>query len=1068
MVRQVINVGPSVAPVVFKDKRCTLERAEKFISSHYFTDCNLYGKLYPAKHPIHITHRKVNNRVTYQEATGEWSSAPTNSQNSPVDVVSVGSSYGPTWATHWFRLQIEIPDDWRDKEVHLLWNSSSEAMVWSESGEPLQGLNKDDRTSFILTRKHTPDSPGFGTLYIEMACNSMFGAGNGLIGPPALDRTFTLSQAEIAVFNREAYELMMDVETLIDIVKNIPEDDQRSFQALYTVNKMVNACDTDKLETYVAAREICQKFLAQRNGDGVHNIHACGNAHIDSAWLWPYAETKRKVARTWANVLRLMEDYEDFTFIFSQAQQFEWVKTNYPSLYSRVKDMVKRGRFIPVGGCWVEMDGNLPSGESFVRQLLYGQRFYKEEFGSYCKEFWLPDTFGYSAQLPQIMACAGIKRFVTQKLSWSLVNKFPHHTFWWQGIDGTKCLAHFPPTDTYGANVKVEEVLKNSRNNKDKGRVNHSLMLYGHGDGGGGPTKDMLERMKRLRDTNGIPRIKPSTPDSFFEAIEAESDQLCMWQGELYLELHQGTFTTQAEIKKLNRQLENKFRLVEFLLTLFQGSEVPRQSHISAKWRRLLLHQFHDVLPGSCIREVVEDATTDMKALMAELESDTKTILTAMAKAFSLTGHVSGSSKVICNTCSWDRLEVISLSCDLQEYGSSPGQDCKNLAMVTIPAMSMKSVQSCQVEEQPCAGAKVESTADGYRLSNEHMVASIDHFGRIIQIRLTKEDTPDVILPGGHLGNQFVVYDDIPLFWDAWDVMDYHLETRKPITHCIASDLESNNPLQVSLRVWLKISGYSCIEQQIVLRAASKYLEFHTKVHWKESHKFLKVEFPVNVRSPVATYEIQYGHLQRPTHQNTSWDWARYEVVGHKWMDLSQHNWGVAILNNCKYGHSVHGSTMRLSLLRSPKSPDDQADMGDHSFSYAIMPHTGTFQEAGVIQAAYEFNNPLTPVEVPTPLDRGHPKYTRAFSIHPSSVIIEAVKKAEDGSGAVIVRCYEAYGGEATAQLSVARPVSSFRRCDILEEECEPQDLVTINDSTVQFRLCPFQIVSIRITPQAN
>ncbi|XP_063971164.1 alpha-mannosidase 2C1-like [Lytechinus pictus] len=1073
------------APVPLKSKRCTLERAEKFISDAYFTDCNLYGKLFLEKHPVRITHRKANGRVTFGEATQAWNSGSSKSKYPAAEVVKPGSSYGPTWATHWFRIQFQIPKAWNKKEVHLLWNSNSEAMVWSPSGEPLQGLNKDDRTSFILTRPHS-SLLEYEHLYIEMACNKILGAGNGLIDAPILDSTFTLSQAELALFNRDAYDLMMDVEILVDMVKYLPEDRERGYQALYTVNRMMNACSADQPETYQAARDICRKFLEEKNGDSAHTIHAIANAHIDSAWLWPYAETKRKVARTWSNVLSLAKDYPDLNFAFSQAQQFQWVKSDYPSLYRKIQELAKRGRFIPVGGCWVEMDGNLPSGESFVRQVLYGQRFFKEEFGSYCTEYWLPDTFGYSAQLPQILAAGGMRRFVTQKMSWCIVNKFPHNTFWWQGIDGTKCLAHFPPTDTYHARVKVEECLKNATNHRDKGRSDHSLMLYGFGDGGGGPTKDMLERMQRLKDVDGIPRVKPSTPKEFFSSVEKDGGNLCTWQGELYLELHQGTFTTQAEIKYLNRKLEHKLQQTEFLSALQPvGKEALMQETISEKWKRLLLHQFHDVLPGSCIREVVEDAVTDMKALSRELDLEKIILINSLSqnikrgKSSSVLG-----SKVICNHLSWERTEVIDLGQGSMSNTSGSGGDSPtpakkarkvgggsekvdNFAMVTIPAMSVSTVLQCTPSSTPVP-AQIEAVSNGYKLWNEHLVALVDSCGRLTQMNLSKPggikpvyQKPDVIPDGDNYGNQFVMFDDVPLFWDAWDVMDYHLETRKPVNECTSIEVVETNPLQVSLKVELKISDRSYIEQKIILRAHSKYLEFHTKVHWDESHKFLKVEFPVNVHSPEATFDIQYGHLKRPTHQNTSWDWARYEVVGHKWIDLSQYDWGVAILNDCKYGHSVIKNVMRISLLRSPKKPDPEADIGDHVFSYAIMPHTGTYQSAGVIQAAYEFNNPLTPMPMPTDTTLD---LREIFTIAPSSVIIESVKKSEDANDCVVVRCYEAYGGEVLAKLTTKLEATKFSRCNFLEDEDADCDgFLEEGQSSVCFRLTPFQIATIKI-----
>ncbi|CAB3990286.1 alpha-mannosidase 2C1-like [Paramuricea clavata] len=432
--------------LVLKSRRCTFERAEKFISKLYFSDINLQSRLYSKTCPVlELLHCSVDGRVKYEDAM--------QCQFSPA---KVGDKFGPSWSTHWFKITAQIPEDWRDEEVHFRWNSNSEAMVWKD-GKALQGLSGSERTDFVLTEQSVPNESF--TLYIEMACNGLFGVGEGtMISPPSSTRYFDLSMVEIAVFDQDCYQLILDLTMLIGMAQHLPEDNLRGSQALFVANDIVNMCEVTKSETFKRCHEHAEKFLKQKNGESQHVIHAMGHCHIDTAWLWPYAETVRKCGRSWSSAVRLMEKYPEFTFTCSQAQQFEWVKNHYPYLYEDIKKFVKRGNFLPVGGTWVEMDGNIPGGESFVRQFLFGQSFFKNEFGSFCQEFWLPDTFGYSAQLPQIMVGAGIKYFVTQKLSWSLINKFPHNSFVWEGIDGSRCLAHFPPADTYESMADVDDV----------------------------------------------------------------------------------------------------------------------------------------------------------------------------------------------------------------------------------------------------------------------------------------------------------------------------------------------------------------------------------------------------------------------------------------------------------------------------------------------------------------------------------------------------------------------------------------------------------------------------------
>lgn len=1017
---------------VLKNRRTLLERAEKFISDIYFTDCNLRGRLHGITYPLESLSSSLTlKRIPFLEAV---------KQN--FEPYKVGDTFGPTWWTCWFKVSLRIPDAWKGKEVHLVWESDGEAMVW-RNGQPVQGLTKEgEKTSYILTESLKDEDPKSVTLYVELACNGLFGAGQGsMIAAPDPNRKYSVQKAELVVFNRDVRELLTDFEMMVDIVKLLGEGDQRGYQALFIVNEMVNLCEPANPSSFPKAHSLAQKFLTQRNGESQHTVHAMGHCHIDSAWLWPYEETIRKCARSWVTVIRLMEKNPEFVFTCSQAQQFQWVKCWYPGLFSEIQHYVQRGQFIPVGGTWVEMDGNLPSGESMVRQFLEGQRFFQQEFGNYCKEFWLPDTFGYSAQLPQIMQGSGITRFLTQKLSWNLVNTFPHNTFFWEGLDGSQVLTHFPPGNSYEMKGKVEDLVNTLKNNKDKGRANHSAALFGFGDGGGGPTQLMLDRLQRVQDTDGLPKVQMSSPDRLFSQLQADSALLCTWTGELFLELHNGTYTTQAQIKQGNRQCETLLHDIEVASSLALCMDKTFQypsKQLQELWRLLLLNQFHDVIPGSCIEMVVEDAMRyyqDIRSEGARLLREACSVLGSKEKKRDCTAAF--------NSLPWDRNEVV----QLQEGTAQPG-----LALVRVPSVGVATVKESSQPETPVT---VTTQDDGTVLmENGILRVVVNKDGSLASLLLLKANREAI--SDGCLGNQFVLFDDVPLYWDAWDVMDYHLQTRKPVVEVVRPiEVGSSGGLRGSVSFTLRISDKSTITQEIRVDALCPYVKFNTQVEWRESHKFLKVEFPVRVRSPNATYEIQFGHLQRPTHRNTSWDWARFEVWGHKWADLSEHGFGVALLNDCKYGYSVHQNTMTLSLLRAPKAPDANADMGTHRFTYAIMPHTGSFQDASVIQHAYNLNFPLrlTPGASDTvPVS--------AFSVNSTAVILETIKQAEDRKDALLVRTYESHGSSVTALLSTSLPVREAWHCDLLERP-DPDHPAPITTSGITLNFRPFQIVSL-------
>ncbi|XP_015920065.1 alpha-mannosidase 2C1 [Parasteatoda tepidariorum] len=1070
-----------------KNRRATLERIEKFISPLYFTDINLYGRQYPQKTNLPtLLHFDSNGRVPFKEAMEIGNFAPT----------KVGASFGPTWTTHWFKVRIDIPESWLGKEVHLRWQTGCESMIWTSDGIPLQGLNGKDRQSFIVS-KHATLEDLRQTFYIEMACNTLQGVGAPtMISPPDRKKYFTLELADIACFDRQVYDLVMDFEILYGIAKHLSENSTRSYDALYAANEMINMIQLADYsrDSYASAKELSTKFFSQFNGESQHKIIAIGNCHIDCAWLWPYEETVRKCARSWSTTVQLMERYPSFRFACSQAQQFMWVKENYPALYEKVKYFVAKGQFIPVGGTWVEMDGNLPGGESFIRQFLYGQRFFQQEFCKRCKEFWLPDTFGYSAQLPQIMKLCGVERFLTTKLSWSLVNTFPHDNFLWEGIDGSSVLVHFPPAKCYESTVSVEDVVKLINNLQDKGRVSCSMMLYGHGDGGGGPTEEMLERIKRLNNVDGLPLVQHGTPDQFYSIVEEKhKNQLCKWSGELYLELHNATYTSQAKMKFLNRQCEILLRDTELLHSVLlaacrdEDKKAYPELELERLWKIMLLNQFHDVLPGSSIEDVHKEAAFYYKEV---LKGASGLMDTAVRRLFGVPeGRGEEEELVVVNVLSWQRTELIRVPWYKDEISrrmwiEGVGKAMQNisnesgggtLVPVVVVPMGYQLLRGLSAVKAPVF---IEPRKDGsYFLKNQFLEAIINAEGCVSSLILS--ECRKEAIAAGCVGNRFVLFDDIPLYWDAWDVMDYHVETERNAIREVVEPLKiiEQGPLRASLSFRVKIGNNSEMKQKISIDAVHPYLLFESTIVWEENHKFLKVEFPVNVLSPQATYEIQFGNLQRPTHSNTSWDWAKYEVCGHKWVDVSEYDWGVSILNKSKYGHSVRGNRMFLSLLRSPKCPDPKTDMGKHIISYAVMPHSKTFQQSGVIQQAYQLNYPLHIFPTSHLAKPGASHYvTNAhrvlplemheslswFQVSDPAIIIEAVKKAEDRDDCLVVRMYESFGGRVHVNLKSCLPIHKAVLCNALEDVTESaQQKVKWKGNNLELTFSPFQIISV-------
>ncbi len=1003
----------------------------------------LSALLYPLRAPVALSVFHAPDRIPFVDAL-----------RGTYFPLAPGEQFGPPWSTHWVRVSAMIPADWHGREVHFLWDSCSEACIWM-AGTPLQGLSG----SFSLMgedalRKDfciTPHAEGgeHAEWYVEVACNELFGvSGSAAREAVSNKRIGFLRQAELALFDRDAWELFWDFKIISDMAQHLPGTTPRGGQALFAANAMINTIRPEDRSTWSEARAIASRFLAARNGDGQHNISAVGHAHIDTAWLWPIAETKRKCIRSLASAVRQMDEYPEFIFACSQAQQLAWVKECSPALFDRIREKAAVGQFVPVGGTWVEPDCNLPSGESLVRQFLFGQRFFRREFGMTCREFWNPDVFGYSGALPQIMQLSGIDYFLTQKLSWNQFNKPASHTFLWEGIDGSRVLTHFPPADTYTSTASVQELLYNVNNFKDHERANESCLLFGYGDGGGGPTPGMLEQLRRMEDVDGLPRVRIRSPREFFARCAADIRDPTVWVGELYFELHRGTYTTHAWNKRFNRRCEGLLHDVEFLsaLTHVLGDTAYPANELEWMWQHMLTNQFHDIIPGSSIGAVYEQTTREY----LEIERCGEALRSAGVR--SLVGESSEDGPAICivNTLGIPREEIVELP--FMARTAQIAADGRNLAIVKAPPFGYRIIIP---DNGSHVTAFVTDTGDQLTLENEFICAVFDRTGGLVSLfdkRVGRE-----CIATGETANRFVLFADDPLAWDAWDVDVFHLEKRLASPEAFAARMTETGPLRVSIEFEYRLSSVSTLTQTVSLTAISPRLDFATAVNWHEDHTFLKVEFPLNIRAQNATYEIQFGHLERPTHFNTSWDLARFEVCAHRWADLAEPDYGVALLNDCKYGHASHGNILRLSLLRSPTHPDPAADRGEHEFRYALLPHSGSFQQADVIGEASRFNQPLLLCGTgASPIERSY------FSLSSSSVIIDTVKKAED-SDALILRLYEAHGSRGCVRVSSMLPVRSVVRCNLLEEEDAPLEW---ENGGVQLEVTPFRILTLKLTLQ--
>jgi len=959
--------------------------------------------------------------------------------------ISIGEEWGELWGCAWFKFTGVVPESFSGREIGALIDLNGEGCVWKD-GVPWVGLtNKihwDLRSGKYFVPLFMKAKGGEAVdLLVEAGANGLFGSGQ---------KDYRLKQTEIVCVDRNAWKLDLDIKVLIDLLEVLETNSPRKNKIMFGLNEICNYWNAGKgIEKCL---EISAELLSQPANSSSLTAYSIGHAHLDLAWLWPIRETRRKGGRTFATALKLLEEYPDYKFGASQPQLYEWIKSDYPELYEKIKAAVKDGRWEVQGAMWVEPDMNITSGESLVRQCLYGKKFFRDEFGIDVKNLWLPDVFGYSAALPQILKKCGVDFFMTQKISWNETNIFPHHTFIWQGIDGTRILTHFLPTIDYNLANLPSQLIASEKRYAQNDVSNEFLNLYGIGDGGGGPSRDHIELGLRQQNLEGTPKFKFSFAEDFFERISRiPENKLPVWAGELYLELHRGTYTTQALIKKYNRQLEQKLHDVEFLGVI--AGKFPKRK-IDRIWKDTLLNQFHDILPGSSINWVYKDANKLSRQNLEKLNVIRKDLLISK-----FGNSDSGSGKfIIVNTQSWQRREIVQISAADGKYWVGDGISSKihtsdNGVMdyeVVIPALGYCSLLVEKADNEfpddfTCLKGDISY------LENDLIKVEIDECGAIISIFDNEEQRE--VLSGK--ANLLQLWEDEPNNWGAWDINHFYRETTPENAQRISAELVRLSPLAAILKQELKI-GSSSVKQEISLRKDSKLIKIENIVDWKEVHKMLRVSAEVQIQNESASCEIQFGTLKRPTHSNTSWDAAKFEVAGQRFADISQPDYGFALLNNCKYGHYIKGNILDLALLRSPQDTDKEADIHEHTFTFAYYPHEGDLIDSDTLQQAHNLNSDLIiheTAELPEQLRYSY------FQTSDNSVKIETVKPAEQGGG-LILRLYETLGKSCKISLSAHQNWQKLYETNMLEEdELELKD----NSAAIELLFEPFEIRTFRI-----
>ena len=1012
----------------------------------------------------------------------------------PPVALDVDDSHWPEipWDSYWgeyradfvLRTQFQSPDGWNPDRPAALHLPIGQAGDFSHP-EALAYIDGAPHAACDRHHQEIPLPPRFldGKPHI-LALHGW--AGSFRENPHA---RLLMRQCALVQIHQPAREFIALARVALGVADCLAENEPARAHLYTALDEAFKALDTrepfgDRFYASIApAHENLRQGVARAGAPLNVEITAAGHAHIDVAWLWTLGQTRRKAGRTFHNILRLMEQFPEFHFTQSQPQLYDFVRQDYPALFEAIKQRVSEGRWEPLGGMWVEADCNITGPESLARQFLLGRNFFRKHFGAEAESpvLWLPDVFGYAWNLPQLAKEAGLDYFFTIKLGWNQYNRLPCDSFWWQGLDGTRLLTHFSTASpeagvhvsTYNSNASPEQVLEAWRRfqQKDWGRPGVAprlLMAYGYGDGGGGPTREMVENIGHMSSFPAAPRVRCGTVADFFRELEAEfGDCLPAWNGELYFENHRGTYTTQSRNKRANRKCEFLLHDAEFLAAfaslLDQNYQYPT-ANLRRAWQLLCLNQFHDIIPGSSIGPVYAESLGQY----AEVRQIGQKV---RAEALAAIAVKLGGDALLVNPTSFARRDLAfwanpsTENPHLLRPDGSPVrvQPVEGGLLLDAGELAPYSIIPLSAAPVPPNSQYLKSalTATPNMLENDYLRVELNDAGDIIRI-LDKTNRREV-LPAGAVANRFQAFEDRPLNPDAWDI-DIFFDDKMWLAEPARSvRVAESGPLRAALEVRRRIL-HSEYVQRISLARNSPRLDFETVIRWQERHVLLKAAFPVDVLSPQATYEIQWGNVQRPTHRNTSWDWARFETCAQKWVDLSEGGYGASLLNDCKYGHDIQGNVMRLTLLRGPTVPDPDADQGEHRFAYSLLPHAGTWNET-TISAAYALNDPIIVWPV---IKRNTQRPTPSTQLQSlvradlPNVVIETIKQAENGQG-IIVRLYESQRRRGEFTLTAGFPLAGAWRANLLEEDQYRLDCV---ENSLKLAIKPYQILTLRLLPQ--